>query len=63
MGTEYLSIDLIPGLVKITLSGGLASYPRNAGDAKSLLSAADMPLYAGKSAGKNVVFFCGGFNK
>jgi len=49
--------------VKITLSGGIASYPRNAGDAKSLLNAADMALYAAKSAGKNVVFCYEGFNK
>ena len=42
--------------VKITVSGGIASYPRNAGDAKALLNAADTALYAAKAAGKNVVF-------
>jgi diguanylate cyclase (GGDEF)-like protein len=49
--------------VKITLSGGIASYPRNAGDAKALLNAADTALYAAKSAGKNVVYCYEGFNK
>jgi len=42
--------------VNITLSGGIASYPKDAGDAKSLLNAADTALYAAKTAGKNVVF-------
>jgi diguanylate cyclase (GGDEF)-like protein len=42
--------------VKITLSGGIASYPKNAGDSKSLLNAADTALYHAKAAGKNLVF-------
>ena len=44
--------------VKITLSGGIASYPKNARDAKSLLNAADAALYAAKAAGKNIVLCC-----
>jgi two-component system cell cycle response regulator len=44
--------------VKITLSGGIASYPKNAVDAKSLLNAADTALYAAKAAGKNIVLCC-----
>ncbi len=41
--------------VTITLSGGIASYPRNAADASSLLYAADSALYAAKAAGKNMI--------
>jgi len=39
--------------VSITVSGGVASFPRNASTAKSLLSAADSAMYAAKTAGKN----------
>lgn len=49
--------------VNITLSGGIASYPKNASDAKSLLNAADAALYSAKAAGKNIVFCFEGFNK
>ncbi len=49
--------------VSITLSGGIASYPKNAGNAKSLLNAADTALYAAKAAGKNIVFCFEDFNK
>jgi two-component system, cell cycle response regulator len=48
--------------VNITLSGGIASYPKNAEDAKSLLNAADSALYAAKAAGKNVVLCYEGIN-
>ncbi len=48
--------------VKITLSGGIASYPKNARNAKNLLNAADTALYAAKAAGKNVVLCYEGFN-
>ncbi len=43
------------GGTSITLSGGIASYPRNASDARSLLNAADQALYAAKASGKNIV--------
>ena len=49
--------------VKITLSGGIASYPKNAKTAKSLLNAADTALYAAKAAGKNIVLCYEGFNQ
>jgi len=49
--------------VNITMSGGIASYPKNAADAKSLLNAADTALYAAKAAGKNVVLCCKGHNQ
>ncbi|PKL51431.1 MAG: hypothetical protein CVV37_06465 [Nitrospira bacterium HGW-Nitrospira-1] len=41
--------------VNITLSGGIASCTKNAGDAKSLLNAVDTALYAAKAAGKNTI--------
>jgi diguanylate cyclase (GGDEF)-like protein len=44
------------GGMSITLSGGIASYPQNAADARSLLDAADSAMYRAKSAGKNKVF-------
>lgn len=49
--------------VNITLSGGIASYPKNAVDAKSLLNAADTALYAAKAAGKNIVFRYEGYKQ
>lgn len=39
----------------ITVSGGVASCPLNAHDAKLLLTAADKALYAAKASGKNMV--------
>ena len=41
------------GGTQVTLSGGIASYPQNAADARSLLNAADSALYHAKSSGKN----------
>lgn len=49
--------------VNITLSGGIASYPKNALDGKSLLNAADVALYSAKAAGKNIIFCFEGLNK
>jgi diguanylate cyclase (GGDEF)-like protein len=43
------------GGASVTLSGGIASYPRNASDARSLLNAADKALYSAKASGKNRV--------
>lgn len=43
------------GGTSITLSGGIASYPQNATDARSLLNAADSAMYGAKSSGKNRV--------
>lgn len=40
---------------RLTASFGLASYPRDAGDKKSLLAAADRCLFQSKSDGKNRV--------
>lgn len=41
--------------VKITVSGGVASFPQNASTAKGLLNAADSAMYAAKTAGRNTV--------
>lgn len=43
------------GGISITLSGGIASYPRNGSDTRSLLYAADEALYTAKAAGKNLI--------
>lgn len=43
------------GGASITISGGIASYPLNAPDARLLLNAADKALYAAKASGKNIV--------
>lgn len=43
------------GETSITLSGGIASYPKNARDARALLNAADSAMYQAKSSGKNRV--------
>ncbi len=40
---------------RVTVSIGVASYPRMAADARALLACADAALYAAKRAGKNVV--------
>ena len=40
----------------ITLSGGVASYPLDAQDTKSLVHAADIALYQAKENGKNRIF-------
>ncbi len=40
---------------KLTISGGLASFPLNSTDPKNLLSMADSALYLAKGAGKNVI--------
>lgn len=41
--------------VKITISGGIATFPDDAEDSKSLLYAADMALYEAKAMGKKQV--------
>lgn len=41
--------------VRITVSGGVASFPQNASTAKGLLNAADSAMYAAKTAGRNTV--------
>ncbi len=41
--------------VSITVSGGVATYPTDARNAKELLYVADMTMYQAKAAGKNQI--------
>ena len=45
---------------KITISGGLASYPWDAKDAASLIERADHAMLQAKRAGKNCIYLVGG---
>ncbi|MBW2562504.1 MAG: diguanylate cyclase [Deltaproteobacteria bacterium] len=54
---EEMRIDLNGHTVRLTISGGLASFPENATDAKSLLKCADNALYRTKGSGKNGISF------
>ncbi len=47
------SVSLAPSSVPITASAGVATYPSHAGDADTLVKAADDALYASKHAGRN----------
>jgi len=49
--TRFLGDDS----VRISLSGGVATFPFDASDAKSLLYAADMAMYEAKAAGKKQI--------
>jgi diguanylate cyclase (GGDEF)-like protein len=42
-------------LVRVTISGGIASYPEDGREIAELIAAADQALYASKSRGKNVI--------
>jgi diguanylate cyclase (GGDEF)-like protein len=48
-----LSVGTAPSVVPITASAGVATYPGHAGDADTLVRAADEALYASKHAGRN----------
>ena len=54
---EEMRIDFNGNTVRLTISGGLASFPENATDAKSLLKCADNALYTAKGSGKNGISF------
>ncbi|MBI4690082.1 MAG: diguanylate cyclase [Nitrospirae bacterium] len=41
--------------VRISVSGGIATFPEDAGDSKSLLYAADMAMYEAKAMGKKQI--------
>jgi two-component system cell cycle response regulator len=47
------SVATAPGATPITASAGVATYPTHAGDADTLVSAADAALYVSKNAGRN----------
>ena len=54
---EQMELDANGESFRITISGGLASFPINARDADGLLKKADSALYLAKGAGKNVISF------
>ncbi len=47
------------GPTRITISGGICTYPRDARTAEELLDKADRGLYAAKTSGRNRICFCG----
>ena len=47
------SVAMAPSVVPVTASAGVATYPMHAGDADTLVRAADEALYASKHAGRN----------
>ena len=54
---EEMRIDFNGNTVRLTISGGLATFPENASDAKNLLKCADNALYRAKGSGKNGISF------
>jgi diguanylate cyclase (GGDEF)-like protein len=48
-----LAVSAAPSIVPITASAGVATYPSHAGDADTLVRAADEALYASKHAGRD----------
>lgn len=56
-GVEETLINYEGKNIKMTLSGGLASFPIDAGDGLTLLKNADKAMYRAKSFGKNNISF------
>ena len=54
---EQMESDANGTPYKVTISGGLASFPANARNAQELLKKADSALYLAKGAGKNTISF------
>lgn len=50
---ERLEISYLGHVIKLTVSGGIASFPFNSEDPKQLLQMADSAVYLAKGAGKN----------
>lgn len=46
----------MPGMAKITVSVGAASYPRPARDANELINKTDQALYEAKKSGRNQIW-------
>jgi diguanylate cyclase (GGDEF)-like protein len=51
-------LDFGGHLIKATVSVGIASYPRDAGDAATIMDKADRALYRAKQMGRNRVVAC-----
>jgi diguanylate cyclase (GGDEF)-like protein len=54
---EQLELNANGTPYRVTISGGLASFPSNARNAQELLKKADSALYLAKGAGKNIISF------
>ena len=54
---EEMRFDFNGHSARLTISGGLASFPENATDAATLLKCADNALYRAKGSGKNGISF------
>jgi two-component system cell cycle response regulator len=54
--TEFTGIADTP--LRITISGGVCTYPRDAQSVNELLDKADKRLYAAKTGGKNKTCYC-----
>ena len=52
--------DEAPGEIKLTISAGVAAYPRNAKTESELIYLADQAMYCGKRQGLNRVYAYGG---
>jgi diguanylate cyclase (GGDEF)-like protein len=52
---ELLDIIYRDQVIKLTVSGGIASFPFNSGDPKQVLQMADSAVYLAKGAGKNTI--------
>ena len=52
---ELLAITYRDQVIKLTVSGGIASFPFNSEDPKQLLQMADSAVYLAKGAGKNTI--------
>jgi diguanylate cyclase (GGDEF)-like protein len=56
-GTEFVGIS--EGPLRITISGGICTYPHDAASVVDVLARADMALYAAKKSGRNTTRRCG----
>lgn len=53
---EEMKLEFDGQSFSVTLSGGVASYPADAKDVKSLIHTADVALYQAKESGRNRIF-------
>ncbi|MBU1564426.1 MAG: diguanylate cyclase [Proteobacteria bacterium] len=55
MQIAMLEISYLGQIIKVTISGGISSFPFNSDDPKQLLQMADNAVYLAKGAGKNTI--------
>jgi diguanylate cyclase (GGDEF)-like protein len=53
VGIETLEIDLDGTIIRVTTSGGVATFPMHCDSADELVRAADAALYEAKASGRN----------